>query len=288
MLGTILTWMGVLLQVGTLGVLVYRRRLRRLVTLPLLLAVVLASTVSVRVWPASPTWGTWLSHELAHATVLLLMGLEIALRLSLRLPDARREARQWIGPTLVGCVILLALTRSAPPTVGLLPLLMLAIAWIYVGLTLVARHHLIPVEPLHKTVLHGFTVYLVIYALGWTLTGEDTRIVNTLAPLAFNLLMLALLWAAWRKDDTPAGIPERTLLHFWPWRRFERPPDAPAPPKRERAAPPVIAPWSPRPHSASAPDTVRGHAPAVWLPQVEPKWNHATFAACVYLCKLLI
>ncbi len=245
MLATILTWTSVLLEVATLVALVYRRRLRRLVTLPLLLALVATFTIAPRLWPASNTWDVWLAREFIHAAILLLMGLELALRLSLRLPDARREARQWIAPILVGCVILLALTRSAPPTVGLLPLLMLAIAWIYVGLTLVARHHLIPVEPLHKVVLHGFTVYLVIYALGWSLTGDDTRIVARVNAIAFNLLMLALLWAAWRQDDTPPGIPERTLLYFWPWRRFERPPEPK--PKHESAALPAGAPW-PRPH----------------------------------------
>ncbi len=228
MLATILTWTSVALEVATLAALIQRRRLRRLVTLPVLLVLVAVFTVAPRVWTEANTWSVWLAREFIHATVLLLMGLEIALRLSLRLPDARQEARQWIGPILVGCVILLVLTRSAPPTVGLLPLLMLAIAWIYVGLTLVARHHLVPVEPLHKTVLHGFTVYLVIYALGWSLTGEDTTIVAHVNAIAFNLLMLALLWAAWRQDDTPPGVPERTLLHFWPWRRFER--DAPTPP----------------------------------------------------------
>lgn len=241
MLATILTWTSVALEIATLAALIHRRRLRRLLTLPLLLALVLLSTIAVQVWPASPNWGAWLAYELAHAALLLLMGFEVALRLFLRLPAARREARQWTVPVLfVGCLIA-ALARSAPPTIGLLPLLMLTIATLYVVLTLVSRHHLVPVEPLHATVLHGFTVYLLIYALGWTLTGDDTTIVARVNAITFNLLMLALLWAAWR-DDTPADVPERTLLHFWPWRRFERAAPAP-PPDASRAAHRAARAW---------------------------------------------
>lgn len=242
MLASLLTWTSILLEVATLAALAHRRRLRRLLALPLLLVLVLATTVAPLLWPAARTWGVWLAREFAHAFVLLLMGLEIALRIGLRLPSARREARRWIVLLLLALGTVLVVAHGAPPMTGLLPLVMIGVASLYVSLTLIARHHLIPVEPLHKTVLHGFTAYLLVYALGWTLTGDDTTVVARLNAVAFNLLMLALLWAAWR-DDTPQGVPESTLLYFWPWRRFERPPerrphedDAP-----RRAAPPLVA-----------------------------------------------
>jgi len=221
MLAAVLLWAGLVLEVGTLAGLVVRRRLRRLLLLPVLLAVMFVTTLVPVVWPATHTWPLWLAYELTHAGITLLMGLELGLRLFFRIPEAQVDARRWVVRVFVGLALIAASAPFLPPVTALLPAVVLPITWLYVGLLAVATHHGMPIDPLHKAVLYGFSACFGVYALAWALTGTDTSIANTVNPLAFDLMMLALTWAAWR-DDAPRDVPEATIDYFWPWRRFER------------------------------------------------------------------
>jgi hypothetical protein len=112
----------------------------------------------------------------------------------------------------------LVLTSARPFMTALLPLLMFALVWLYGGILYVCLRHVVPIDPLHKTVLLGFTAYMLVYALCWGFTETDTRIAGIVNAAAFNVLML--LSAAWR-SETPLGAMQRSADHFWPWRRRE-------------------------------------------------------------------
>ncbi len=172
--------------------------------------------------PRFHTWSWWVGRELAHGTLLLLMGIELAVRLFFRVPHVQRLARLWIL-AVVGAVLLVLLTTPPGPLMtGLLPRVVFALVCLYAGLASVAVHHFVPVDPLHNVVLRGFALYMGVYGLTWSLTVDDARLTGYVNAIAFDLLMLVLLRAAWRRDDVPAHLPRRTVEHFWPWRRHER------------------------------------------------------------------
>ena len=240
MLANLVLWLGLALELGTLAGLVIRRRARRLLLLPVLVVSMFVTTLLPIVWPATNTWTLWLAYEFSHAILALLMGLEIGLRLFFRIPEAQQEARRWILGVFAGLALIGATAPFLPPVTALLPATAFAVAWLYVGLLGVTAHHGLPIDPLHKTVLYGFSACFGVYALTWALTGTDTTVANTVNPLAFDLMMLALTWAAWR-DDSRDDVPQETIDYFWPWRRYERPRRTPPPLPLERAgaAPPA-------------------------------------------------
>jgi hypothetical protein len=221
MLATTLGWLSIALQVGVLAGLVWRGRWRRLLLLPALLVAVAAPATVTLVWPSTHTWRAWLMAELTHALLLFLMGLELALLLFRRLPEARRDGRLWIASVLVSLGPLLATTPWQPLMTAVLPRLTVAVAWLYGGLLFVCVLHAVPVDPLHKTVLRGFVTYLLVYSLGWGFTGTDTRIIGIVNAITFDVLMIVMLRAAWR-PDVPVGVGARTVDYFWPWRQRER------------------------------------------------------------------
>lgn len=222
MLAAILLWTGLALEVCVLAGLFVRRRLRRLVLLPVLIGAILVLTAVPLAWPSTQTWTFWLARELSHAVLAVLMGLELGLRLLFRIPEAQQEARRWVLGVFAGLALIAAVAAFLPPVTALLPATVFAITWLYLGLLSVRAHHGLPLDPLHSVVLHGFSVYMGVYAITWALARTDTTLANTINPLAFDLFMLALLWAAWR-DDSHAGPDAATLNYFHPWRRFERP-----------------------------------------------------------------
>lgn len=220
MLDLTLGWLSVGLQFGVLAGLTVRGRWRRLLALPILLLAVSVTAVVTLLWPERKTWEFWLIGEFVHAGLLLLMGLELALLLFLRVPEARRSARWWIVAVIVGMVAVILLVPARPLMTTLLPWLMLALVWLYGGVLYVCLEHVVPIDPLHKTVLLGFTAYMLVYALSWGFTATDTHFAGVINAVAFNVLMMALLSAAWR-NEAPLGELRRTADHFWPWRRRE-------------------------------------------------------------------
>jgi hypothetical protein len=187
--------------------------------LPLLLAVVAGSTVLPLLRPEFQTWRFWNWRECAHAALLFLMGLELAIRLLFRAPQAQRVARLGIAGILLLVVLTVAASRSEPWMTGLVPRLGFALVWLYAGLLVMARVYIVPVDPLHSVVLRGFSTYLLTYSVTWSFTRHTAQLTGIVNAVAFDLLMLALAYAAWRRNDLPADLPERTIEHFWPWRR---------------------------------------------------------------------
>lgn len=228
MLAAILLWSGLALEAGTLAGLVVRRRLRRLVLLPVLVVAIFVSTVVPLAWPATYTWTFWLARELGHAALALLMGLELGLRLLFRIREAQREARRWILGVFAGLALIAVVASFLPPVTALLPATVFAVTWLYLGLLAVSAHHGLPMDQLHKTVLQGFSGYMFVYTCTWAFAHTDTALANTLNPIAFDLFMLALLWSAWRGEALADASPQ-AVAYFWPWRRFERSRRAPLP-----------------------------------------------------------
>lgn len=191
--------------------------------LPVLLAVVVLSSGLPLLRPEFRTWDFWIWRELAHAGLLLLMGLELAARLFFRVAPAQRLARLGILGILGLVVLTLVTAPAAPLMTTLLPRVAFALVWLYAGLAIVATAHFIPVDPLHRVVLTGFATFLFVYGVTWAATAEDARRTGIINAVVFDLLMLALALAAWRRHDLHGALPRRTIAFFWPWRRRARP-----------------------------------------------------------------
>lgn len=234
MLDAAVQWSGIALGLATVAGLALRRRLGHLALLPLLLIAVAASTALPLLRSEFRTWEFWTWRECAHVALLFLMGLELAVRLFFRVPHAQRVARGGIAIILLLVVLAVVASRSEPLMTGLVPRLGFALVWLYAGLLVVARIYIVPIDPLHNAVLRGFSTYLLAYSLTWSFTGSAVRLTGIVNAIAFDLLMLTLAYAAWRRSDLPADLPERTIEHFWPWRRGRADRSSPHAAPRER------------------------------------------------------
>lgn len=219
----VVQWAGIVLAAGALAGLLARRRAAHLVLLPVLLAVVVLSSGLPLLRPEFLTWEFWLWREFAHAGLLLLMGLELAVRLFFRVTPAQHVARLGIAGILGLVVFTLATAPTAPLMTTLLPRVAFALVWLYAGLAIVATVYFVPVDSLHRVVLTGFATFLFVYGVTWAVTADDARQTGVVNAVAFDLLMMVLAHAAWRRDDLSGASPQRVAAFFWPWRRRIRP-----------------------------------------------------------------
>lgn len=199
-------WLGPSIELGILAGLAVRRRLGRLVALPCLLLALIVSATVVGTCGACNTWNFWLAKEATHAALLLALAIELMLRV---FPGpARRAAAYWLVFVLA-VMTALVLTTHHGLIVEVLPRVLGAIAWLYMGLMVVMLRYDVHIEPLHDAILSGFTPYLMVYAATWSQAADDTRIANLVNPVMFVFVLLLLLRAAWQR-----GVP-RTR----PWLR---------------------------------------------------------------------
>lgn len=219
---------------GLVGLFV-RRRAARCASFAAYLASVAAASVLVSVWPQALSWSGWLAVEVLQAVLAVGVVFEIAARMLARLPAAARTAR-WcmrgvLGLTLAGGAGMLAWNAaqlrgaSGPEALAyqvassVLPLLTYGAAFLFTALLAVANWHLLPLDPLHRAVLVGFSVYLVLFsALLVSVRSEEVRAALSRANSgAFLLLLTGWAWAAWRSEPAPPA-PEAVVRRLWPWR----------------------------------------------------------------------
>jgi hypothetical protein len=197
-----LLWCGPALEVAIVVGLTVRLRLRLCLTLPVFLIATLTTTTLAGVCPPCVTWEFWIAKELLHAVLMLVMGLELSARLFRGLPYSQAKARRRIIGVLALTALLLVTAPIGPASVVLLPRLLMGLAWLYFGLWLVVRSSRLVVDPLHASVLNGFTPWLLAYALTWARATDDTVLPNVLMPVLSVFVLVVLLKAAWRRDGT--------------------------------------------------------------------------------------
>ena len=202
--------------------LVLRGRVRSLRSFTVYLWVVLIAELSVLLWPGVFwTWNWWVARQITYSTLKLAIGAELAAVLFAAFPGARRTA----NAATFG-LLLLTLLFLAMPTSGLgrtvisgelLPRLGNGALGVFVGLAAVARWYVVPLHPLHKSILGGFVAYgVMIVAVGAVvdLTNEPTRLAVSLLAGA-GYAMLTGWWAvsAWTvKDPDPVKTPHFAAL----------------------------------------------------------------------------
>jgi hypothetical protein len=226
---------GTILAAAGLAGLVVRRRAARCVFFAAYLVSVAATGLLVSLRPAALSWRVWLAVELLQGALAVGAAFEIAARILGRLPAAARSARRHmravVALTLAGGTASLAweaaaLRRAASPEAlayalasSVLPLLTYGAAFLFTALLAVANWYLLPLDPLHRAVLVGFSVYLVLFsALIVSVRSEEVRTALSRAnSVGFVLLLTGWTWAAWRSEPAPPA-PETLVRRLWPWR----------------------------------------------------------------------
>lgn len=227
---------GTLLACAVLAGLVWRGRLGRCVSFALYLLSVAVPSLLAGLWPQRFfTWATWTTGELAQAAFALASALEIAWRTLGSLAAAAHMARRLI---LVVLLITAAFTWMAPwqpivqidnsparehtaayMAVALLPRLTYGTAALFTGLLAVLTFYLLPVDPLHRAIMVGFSLYLVLFSVLFiSILSESTRATYTrVNSFAYLALLAGWAYAAWRIEPAPPA-PEAVVRRLWPWR----------------------------------------------------------------------
>lgn len=212
-----IAWLCVLLEVLLLVGLVARVRVRQCYSLFALALAWLASALVVGLSPERLTWEFWVVTESSHALLALLLALELVWRAFRPVPRAWWWARAMVLVTLAAGGILVYAAWPGPLSVHVLPWILGALAWLYIGLWVTSQLLGVPQERLHTAVLAGLSPYLILYAITWGQTRTDTAMANMVNPVMFMLALLALVHAAWARDALVAGHPE-TVRWLFPWR----------------------------------------------------------------------
>lgn len=202
---TLVTWLGPVLELGVLTGLILRRRLSQAATLPLLLFALVLTDATVALYPQYNTWDFWLTKEFVHAALFLLLALELSHK-AFADPAAHRAARRWVTLVIALTILLIVAAPHGRLIVEVLPRLMGALAWLYLGLAVVMLRYNARIAPLHDAILTGFAPYLIIYAATWNRASESTSAANIVNPLVFFVVLIALARAAWSRpsgNDAP-------------------------------------------------------------------------------------
>jgi hypothetical protein len=219
------------LPVLTLVGLWRRRRLRRLLLLPIhLLAMTLLVALELSAPQTFAVWRVWAARELALHALTLGIVAEVAWRAFVNLPVGRRRARAVLALALLiplGLVVLTPWEDGRLATASwlyvlvaeILPRLTYGAAFVCMALVWSMARQLVPREPLHASVVLDLGCYLFVYSVSFGLQGErstPSALVYVVTPLAYTLLLAHWAWIAWRHEPEP-DVPIEVRRRLQPW-----------------------------------------------------------------------
>lgn len=217
----------VVLLASLVAGLLVRRALQVCPSFVLYMGVVLATNAAILAWPQIYTWRFYLSGEVLHAALRLVLAGELGWRMFAHLPGARASlaAGLLLVVTLTLAAVLLAPLGAQPHVVAQTALarLLHGTAWIFGALLAAKLYYRIPVHPLHQAILRGFVPFLLTFtvALGLFETfGWDVRLPASYAYTTTYMVML-VYWnrVAWRRPEPPDAPPE-VVRRLQPWRKM--------------------------------------------------------------------
>ena len=194
-----------------------RHRFRLWYFFTLFLAVMLASTLMMAIWP-----GQFYTHDFYQAKETALtflrfgMALELAYRTFRAFPGALATLR-WVLLLVLIVTLAAVLAVSGPATAfvsflaSLQPRVLNGSIWLFAVIAALILWYRLPVDPFHKSVLLSYVPYLLVFSLTLNIVGElgragwerslPVRYINQLAYLA---LMVHWAWIAWRRVEVPS------------------------------------------------------------------------------------
>ena len=214
--------------------LLVRRRARRCYFFVAYLVLISANGLRLAIDPGAHTWTYWLVTETTARVLSIAVAVEIALRMFASLPRAKRAAQRVILAVLFATVAVLWLSPIPPMStrgaenlaevaafeaaLGLLPRAAYGTAWLFTALLIVAIRYSLPLDRVHRTILVGFSAYLMVYAvaIGSLRTPVQRIVVNAVDPLLFAVVLASWAYVAWAPEPPPPA-PQRVVARLWPW-----------------------------------------------------------------------
>jgi hypothetical protein len=224
---------GTLLLSLLLAGLFVRRRARVCVSFTVYVATVAVSSSLILFWPERFfAWSFYLAKEATLNLVTLAVALELTLRVFQAFPAAIRTARRAFLLVLGVTVIAVVTAPSRPPTAGreawaaelvlaLQPRITNGTAWLFGAIFALILYYRIPLHQLHKAIAAGFMAYLLLFTFVLDLISRADpalyRAMSYANSIAYTLLEVYWVWAAWRRDDPPPVDPA-VVDRLQPWR----------------------------------------------------------------------
>ncbi len=231
-----LTMIGVAAALGQLAVvvgLVHRRRVMRVVSLPVyLLVATVAQSIRVLRGDVAQSWEYWALKEVLLRLLMVVVMLEIAARVFAHVARGKR----WAAIAVMSVVIItLAAVWQAPGVasdhevgtwrhtlvVEVLPRLAVGGALLALATVVVMAYYHVPLDPVHRVVLFGLAAFLVCYAgpMASADTHEGGRFVMYyVTPLVYLAVLALWTWTAWRPERAP-DAPAKVVEQLHPWRQ---------------------------------------------------------------------
>jgi hypothetical protein len=176
-------------------------------------------------WPQTFwTWPFLFWTDVLQLALSSAVALEVAFKIFRPLPNGNRHMRLTVG--LVLAVIAIGLALWATPVTdafqGTLTMQQASygVTFLFVAILLVTRSFGVPVDPLHRDILCGFTLLLALVAYGEALSSFDPAFAggrDFVVKSAYPLLLLAWCVGAWRRD-VPSRLSPVNLRRLQPWR----------------------------------------------------------------------
>jgi hypothetical protein len=219
-------WIGspsvVLLPTILLG-LVVRRTFRICWIFPLYLVVVFCGDLAHICW-GSFTWDFFFEKEASLAVLKLLLAIELYSRLFAGLPGARKTANVFLLFPLGLTLALIGKPQLNADSVSLfqnvLPVVNDGTTLLLCTTLALATFYKVPAHPLHRAILRGLVVYLVVYtlcihlfnAVGWG--ARDS--INNILTSGYVILEVSWVVAVWRRPVGPPA-PTAVVRRLWTW-----------------------------------------------------------------------
>lgn len=212
----------------TLAGLAWRRRMRAPATLPLYLLCGIVLRVPFVLWlERFYVRSYWLLTEVVCAGLGLALSVELALLAFRRLRLVRRWAGAVTAAVLVSILGLFSLTAPAGAADAAYGLASwrasqakLGAGWVCALTLVLASRFRVPLEPLHRDVAAGFTLWAFVQAWSTELAALDPILGlgrQGLQVVIYMGVLIAWAWAAWRRDPQSALSPT-ALRVLRPWR----------------------------------------------------------------------
>jgi len=202
-----------------------RHRYRAWAFFSLFLAVSLASTVMMLVWPREfYTNDFWQGKENALNLLRFGMALELAYRTFRAFPGALATLR-WSLLLVVVTTFVAVIAVSGPDSniqsfmADLQPRVLNGSIWLFTAIAALILWYRLPVQAFHKAVLLSYVPFLLVFTVSmnawaalaaWTAAGWQKAWYVTYAyQVAYLALMVHWSYAAWRRSEVPTRPPER-------------------------------------------------------------------------------
>jgi hypothetical protein len=184
------------------------------------------SSVLALLWPARfYTWTFWGFLQVSFAALELAILVELVYWIFLGFPGAALSARAVVLALLIAtlCAVMMIPVgddASGPVMGALRARVQIGTAWGFAALAGLTLFYDIPVRPMHRAVMLGMTVKLVLFGEILQLLAEEERwepILHSLQPAAFVAVACWWAWEAWRREPA-LTVDTELAAQLQPWR----------------------------------------------------------------------